>query len=54
MPSMGFEHAIPEIKLLQTHALDRTATGMGYTHTHARTHARTRARAHVAVFFRLS
>jgi hypothetical protein len=29
MPSVGFEPAIPAGKLLQTHALDRSATGIG-------------------------
>jgi hypothetical protein len=29
MPSVRFETAIPEIELLQSYALDRTATGLG-------------------------
>jgi hypothetical protein len=30
MPSGGFEPAIPATKRLQTYALDRAATGIGY------------------------
>jgi hypothetical protein len=30
MTPAGFEHAIPEIERLQTYALDRAATAMGY------------------------
>jgi len=30
MPSTGFQPAIPAIKLLQTYALDRRATGIGF------------------------
>ena len=30
MPLAGFEPAIPEGERLQTHALDRSATGIGY------------------------
>jgi len=29
MPPEGFEHAIPASERSQTHALDRTATGIG-------------------------
>jgi hypothetical protein len=32
MPSPGFERAIPAGEGLQTHALDRSATGIGTRH----------------------
>ena len=49
MSPAGFEHASPTVKRLRTCALYRTATGIGYTHTHtyARTHTHTHAHTHV-------
>jgi len=32
MPPVGFEPTIPASQPLQTHALDRAATGIGHTH----------------------